>query len=141
VEPFPLPNLLPLCGLAPAALHAVVEQTMAPLFDATFRPRTASSSRPGDLNATLLQVAGHPDVENGQPSVRLQMALEMVAYAAALTPLADPQSELLADALASLHCAPHSCFFWGGPGLCWLASTPPRAVNILPLLLLSTSQP
>jgi hypothetical protein len=90
VEPFPLPNLLPLCGLAPAALHAVVEGAMTPLLDVAFRPGT-SSSRPGDLGATLLQVAGHPGVEYGGAAVRLQLAVEMVAYAAALTPLDDAQ--------------------------------------------------
>jgi hypothetical protein len=87
VEPFPLPNLLPLCGLAPAALHAVVEGAMAPIFGAAFCSRITSSSRPGDLGSTLLQVAGHPGVEYGGAAVRLQMAVEMVAYAAALTPV------------------------------------------------------
>jgi hypothetical protein len=103
VEPFPLPNLLPLCGLAPAALHAVVEQTMAPLFDAAYCPSSSggsgtaalASSRPGDLADTLLQVAGHPGVEYGGAAVRLQMAVEMVAYAAALTPLDNSVGECL----------------------------------------------
>jgi len=104
VEPFPLPNLLPLCGLAPAALHAVVEQAMAPLVDAAFRPSTTStssgsapalaSSRPGDLADVLLQVAAHPGVELAGASVRLQMVVEMVAYAAALTPLDSTPGEL-----------------------------------------------
>jgi hypothetical protein len=35
----------------------------------------------------LLQVASQPWVENGGPAVRLQMALEKVAYFCALTPL------------------------------------------------------
>jgi hypothetical protein len=103
VEPFPLPDLLPLCGLAPAALHAVVEGALTPLVDAAFSPAPSSSaasgggggggsldvasSRPSDLTETLLQVAGHPGVEYGGPAVRLQMAVEMVAYLAALTPL------------------------------------------------------
>jgi hypothetical protein len=68
--------------------------------DTTFRPKiingdvTLASSRPGDLGSTLLQVAGHPGVEYGGAAVRLQMAVEMVAYAAALTPLDDGQGEI-----------------------------------------------
>jgi hypothetical protein len=96
VEPFPLPDLLPLCGLAPAALHAVVEGALAPLVDAAFSPATTSSAhntarlascRPGDMSDALLQIASQPWVENGGVAVRLQMAVEVVAYFAALTAL------------------------------------------------------
>jgi hypothetical protein len=107
VEPFPLPDLLPLCGLAPAALHAVVEQTMAPLVDAAFRPgfsargsTRSSGSHPDGLTATLLHVAGHPGVEHGGEAVRLQMAVEMVAYCVAMTPLSIGRGELQHDSSA-----------------------------------------
>jgi hypothetical protein len=84
---------------------------MAPLFVAAFRPSTnscvtgapeLSSSRPGDLGDTLLQVAGHPGVEYGGAAVRLQMAVEMVAYGAALTPLDHARGEY-PGALVCLH--------------------------------------
>jgi hypothetical protein len=102
VEPFPLPNLLPLCGLAPAALHALLEEALKPLVDAAYSPDSTSSSvapalassRPGDLADVLLQVAAHPGVELAGASVRLQMVVEMVAYAAALTPLDSTPGEL-----------------------------------------------
>jgi hypothetical protein len=92
--------MLPLCGLAPAALHAVVEQTMAPLFDAAICPRSTSSSSPGNLGARLLHVAGHPGVEYGGAAVRLQMAVEMVAYTAALTPIASTEGGAAASPTA-----------------------------------------
>jgi hypothetical protein len=96
VEPFPLPDLLPLCGLAPAALHAVVEQAMGPLVDAAFSPATTSTNggaaatsngHLSNMTETLLHVAGHPSVDHGGSAVRLQMALETVAYCVAMTPL------------------------------------------------------
>jgi hypothetical protein len=86
---------------------------MAPLFDAAFCSSTTTrstagriGSRPRDLGTTLLQVAGHPGVEYGGAAVRLQMAVEMVAYFAALTPLDDAQGETVGVAL------PPGCFAW-----------------------------
>jgi hypothetical protein len=80
---------------------------VAPLFDAAFRPSningttTLAASRPGDLGARLLQVAGHPGVEYGGSAVRLQMAVDMVAYTAALTPLGDASGEPIHPAQAT----------------------------------------